>query len=75
MSKPEDVMTVAEFAERLKISKAQAYKIVAAKLVDRTYCGKEIRITEAAYVKYVRASIRPVDLPTLIERAREESAA
>jgi hypothetical protein len=63
-------MTVPEFAERLKISRAQAYKIVAAKLVERTYVGKEIRITEAAYVKYVRGATRPADLPTLTKRVK-----
>lgn len=51
------LMTVAEFAQRLKTSKRSAYRIIAARQVDITPIGTgtrpRIRISEAALAKYI----------------------
>ena len=55
----EQLMTVEQFGERLGVSRATAYRIVAAGLVDRTPVGPGrapmTRISEAALTRYLAA--------------------
>lgn len=56
-----DLMTVAEFGARLKISRASAYRLIATGVVARTPVGVggATRISEAAYEQYVADQTRP----------------
>ncbi len=55
----EQLMTVAEFAARLGVSRATAYRIIAAGHIDRSYTGPAktiLRISEADYTRYLAAA-------------------
>ncbi len=55
------LMTVAEFGRRLGVSRATAYRIVAAGYIDRTDVGRgkaNTRISEAAYTRYLAANTK-----------------
>lgn len=53
----EQLLTIPEFAKRLGVSRATAYRIVADGLVDRTDVGRggkpKTRISERALAKYL----------------------
>lgn len=57
------LMTMTEFAARLCVSRATAYRIVAAGLVDITPVGlgpkPNIRISEAALERYIERNEKP----------------
>lgn len=53
------LLTVPEFAERLHISRASAYRLIAAGDVATVRLGGSVRITEQAITDLIRAKTNP----------------
>lgn len=58
------VLTPAEVAERLKVSKFTVYELIKRGQLPAFHVGRQVRVTEEALVAYAARAIRPAARPT-----------